>query len=66
VVTKVAQLKQKLARFGDKLEVVDVPDIAKGTFPFEGVDAVMHTASPLPSAGDVQKISDVSVVFAML
>jgi hypothetical protein len=62
---KVAQLKQKLARFGDKLEVVDVPDIAKGTFPLEGVDAVMHTASPLETCRKFRMLEWFSLCFSL-
>jgi hypothetical protein len=46
---KVAQLRQRLEAlgYGDKAEVVDVPDIAHGVFSLHGVSAVIHTASPL-------------------
>jgi hypothetical protein len=58
---KVTQLKERLAKFGDRAEVVDIPDIANGLFPLDGVDAVIHTACPLPgSTTNAQEIVDVS------
>ena len=53
---KVGQLKERLASFGDALEVIDVPDIVTGIFPLDGVDAVIHTASPLPGVTSPEKV----------
>ena len=48
--TKVDLLKESYAKHGDKFDAVNIADIATGDFPeaLEGVDAVIHTASPLP------------------
>lgn len=54
-------MKERLASFGDALEVVDVPDVATGIFPLDGVDAVIHTASPLPGVASPEKVIEVRV-----
>jgi hypothetical protein len=61
---KAAQLRDRLNAlgYGDKAEVIDVPDILHATFPLEGVSAVIHTASPLPgSDATAKQIVDVRV-----
>ena len=60
---KVAQLKEQLAEYGDKFEVVDVPDIATTQFPeaLVGVDALIHTASPLSGRQDASSTIKVSL-----
>ncbi|KAF7971605.1 hypothetical protein HWV62_20696 [Athelia sp. TMB] len=48
---KVASLQEGYASYGAKFESIDIPDIAAGEFPeaFEGVFAVIHTATPFRS-----------------
>ncbi|KAF9016980.1 NAD(P)-binding protein [Hymenopellis radicata] len=48
---KVQDLERAHTKYGARLEVVDIPDIAVDQFPeaLEGVSAVIHTASPLPT-----------------
>jgi hypothetical protein len=47
---KVDLLKASYAKHKDKFDAVNISDIATGDFPeaLKGVDAVIHTASPLP------------------
>lgn len=47
--SKVAALKEAYAEFGSRLEVFEIADISHDQFPavFEGVDALIHAASPL-------------------
>ncbi len=48
---KVQDLKRAHTKYGARFEVVNIPDIAVDQFPeaLEGVSAVVHTASPLPT-----------------
>ena len=66
---KAAQLQDRLNAlgYGNKAEVVDIPDILHATFPLEDVSAVIHTASPLPGSDSTAKqIVDVrAVCFSM-
>jgi nucleoside-diphosphate-sugar epimerase len=55
---KVAALKKQLSRFGNKLDVIDIPDITTGVLNLDGVDAVMHTASPLPFGRTADQIME--------
>lgn len=47
---KAAELARKYVRFGNKFEVVTISDITTDQFPeaLRNIDAVIHTASPLP------------------
>lgn len=47
------------------VEVVEIADIVGGQFGdvFEGVDAVIHTASPLPGRVDPEVMMDVRADF---
>jgi len=51
---KAEQLKVAYAEFKDQFEVVKISDISADQFPgaLEGVDAVLHVASPLPGRAD--------------
>jgi len=63
---KAAQLQERLNAlgYGDKAEVIDVPDILHATLPLDGVSAVIHTASPLPGGDSTAKqIVDVRVCY---
>ncbi|KAF9463092.1 hypothetical protein BDZ94DRAFT_1260038 [Collybia nuda] len=55
---KVVGLRNSYASFGDRFEAVVVDDIATDQFPdaLKGVDAVIHSASPLPGAGTQEGI----------
>lgn len=47
---KVSELKTVYAEFGEQFEVVSISDIASDQFPdaLQGVNAVIHSAAPLP------------------
>ena len=51
------------APYGDKFEVVEIDNIAVGDMSahLQGVHAVMHVASPLPSKRDPKVLMEVSV-----
>lgn len=55
------QLKESYAKYGDKFETVSISDISTDKFPeaFKGVDAVIHTAAPLPDRAEPQVILNV-------
>ena len=48
--------------YGDNVELVIVDDLIKGDFTsaLQGVDALIHVASPLPGRGDPDYTIDVS------
>lgn len=48
--SKIQDLKDAHTEYGDRFEVVNIPDITHDQFPeaLEGASAVMHTAAPLP------------------
>lgn len=48
---KVESLRSKYSKYGDQFEAVAIADVGSGTFPevFDGVAAVIHTASALPT-----------------
>ena len=63
---KVGALKE-LYRAHPNIEIIEVPDIVHSEFAeaFVGVDAVVHTAAPLPARVDPQTMLDVSGVLRM-
>ena len=63
---KVAQLRASYAKYGNHFEAVAIADVTTDQFPdaLVGVDAVIHTASPLPGKADtVEEMLHVSTVF---
>lgn len=58
---KVNFLKHIYAQYKDHFDAVNISDIATGEFPevLEGVDAVIHTASPLPDKASKDVILEV-------
>ncbi|KAG5648603.1 hypothetical protein DXG03_003214 [Asterophora parasitica] len=56
--SKVAELQESYAKFGDRLEVVGVPDIITSQFTdaLNGVNAVIHSAAPLPGKAEPEII----------
>lgn len=60
---KYAQYKQSFSNiYGGDAEVVVVDDLIRGDFTdaLQGVDALIHVASPLPGRGDPDYTIDVS------
>lgn len=59
---KIAELRDGYAEFSDQFEAVTVNDIAIDQFPdaLRGVDAVIHTASPLAGRGTPEEVLRVS------
>lgn len=51
-------MEKAYANFGDKFEAITIADIASGSFPaaFKGVDAVIHTAAPIPNKASAEEI----------
>jgi len=60
---KIDLAKEMFASYGDKFEVVSVNDVAVDDISeqLQGVDAVMHTAAPLPSKGDQKALLYASI-----
>ncbi|KAJ7440351.1 hypothetical protein B0H11DRAFT_2353660, partial [Mycena galericulata] len=52
--TKADYLKSTYASYGDRFEIIKISDIAHDQFPeaLAGVDAVIHSASPLPGRAE--------------
>ena len=61
---KVAALRELYSAY-PTLEIVDVPDITHSQFPeaLVGVDAVIHTATPLPARVDPETMLNVSAEY---
>ncbi|KAG5638422.1 hypothetical protein H0H81_012753 [Sphagnurus paluster] len=55
---RVAELKESYARFGDRFQVVDIPDLAVGDFTaaLQGVDGLIHAAAPLAGRATLAEI----------
>ncbi|KAJ7856765.1 hypothetical protein B0H14DRAFT_3642076 [Mycena olivaceomarginata] len=55
---KADHLKSSYVSYGDRLEVVKITDIAHDEFPeaLDGVDGIIHIASPLPGRADPAEI----------
>ncbi|KAF5372662.1 hypothetical protein D9615_009868 [Tricholomella constricta] len=55
---RIEELKNSYAKFGDRFQVVDVPDLATAQFPeaLEGVDGLIHTAAPLADRAEPEEI----------
>ncbi|KAG5638425.1 hypothetical protein H0H81_012756 [Sphagnurus paluster] len=51
---KVSEMRKSYTKFGDRFQVICIPDVSIGHFPeaFKDVDAVIHTAAPLASRAD--------------
>lgn len=56
------EFQKAYTKFGDRLQTVTIDDIAKDQFPdaLKDVDAVIHSASPLPGRGTSEEILKVS------
>jgi hypothetical protein len=64
--SKVDGLRKAYSAYKDQFDAVSIQDIVYDQFPeaFEGVDALIHIASPLPwrqSPEDVLKVSFLSI-----
>jgi hypothetical protein len=61
----VAALKELYSAY-PSIEIIDVPDIATSEFKeaLVGVDAVIHTATPLPARVDVETLLKVRKCFS--
>lgn len=59
------ELLRELHADNPLVEVIDIPDIINGHFQdaFVGVDAVIHTASPLPGRADPDHMMKVRDIF---
>ncbi|KAH8827389.1 hypothetical protein DL96DRAFT_1556467 [Flagelloscypha sp. PMI_526] len=61
--SKVAVLKAAYADVGDRVEVFEINDISHDAFPevFVGIDALIHSASPLPGRGEPAALINAAV-----
>ena len=52
------ELRASHSEYLGQLEVVNVADITEGQFPevFVGVDAVIHTATPMPARNSAEEV----------
>ncbi|KAH8827418.1 hypothetical protein DL96DRAFT_1249449 [Flagelloscypha sp. PMI_526] len=61
--SKVALLKAAYADAGERVEVFEINDISRDNFPevFEGIDALIHSASPLAGKGEPEALINAAV-----
>ena len=58
-------LKAVYSKYGDRVEIVVVDDLANGDFTdaLRGVSALIHVASPLPGRDETRALIDVSTLY---